>query len=93
MCLYGSLVKTFGISIRHFQFEILMFGDTFHGVGRPIRDLKGKRLFVSVCVCVLSENRIVNISVGDADSDIIIFTSPYISLQPFSCDVLSIMPG
>jgi len=67
LCLLGSLVKTVGISRWHFQFETLMFGDTFHGVGRPIRDLKGKRLCVCVCMCVclLSEDRIVNVSVGD----------------------------
>ena len=47
LCLFGSLVKTVGISSRRLQFETRTFGDTFYGVGRPIRDLKG-----SVYVCV-----------------------------------------
>ena len=90
LCLFGSLVKTVSISSRHFQFETVMFGDTFHGVGRPIRDLKGKRL----CVCLLSEDRIVNVIVGDGGcSDILHFMLHYISLQPYSCDVLFIMAG
>lgn len=49
-----------GIYSRYLQFETLVFGDIFHGVLRPIRDLKGKRRSV-----LFSEVRILNIGVGD----------------------------
>jgi hypothetical protein len=52
----GSSVKTGNISGRYFQLETLMVGDIFHGVGRPIRDLKGKRRSV-----LLSEVSFVNV--------------------------------
>lgn len=74
LCLFGRLVKTVGISSRHFQFETLMFGDTIHGVRRPIRDLKGKRL--CVCVFLLRTGLWMSVLVT-GNSDIINFVTIY----------------